>query len=150
MGGGGGGTRYVMAGSHALKAQATKVKGELSAMAATARLLLSKRDGSTFKSVVLGFQAALDSHDDVQRRYPGHALVESATNPSFELPPQPPPSPPQSMGLGPPQALRRRSVALRTASLTIVIYNGADHCPHPAANFARTSHDFMQTREQLS
>ena len=39
------------------------------------------------------------------------------------------------MGLGPPQALGPRSVALRTASLTIVIYNIADHCPDRATNF---------------
>ena len=54
------------------------------------------------------------------------------------------------MGLGPPQALRPRSVALRTASFTIVIYNGADHCPDCAANFARTLRDYMLMREQLN
>ena len=88
-----------MAGSQAWKAQATKAKGELSAVAATVRLLLSQRDGPTFESVVPGFQAALDSHDDVERRYPGGALVEAATNPAFEPPPQPP-QPPAAHGSG--------------------------------------------------
>ena len=124
-----------MAGSQAWKAQATKAKGELLAVAATARPLLSKRDGPTFESVVPGFQAALDSHDDVERRYPGDAVAEAATNAAFGLPPIPP-SPPQPMGPGPPQALRPRIVALRTACLTIVIYNGADHCRGRLANFA--------------
>ena len=102
--------------------------------------------------MVPGYQAALDSHDAIERRYPGDALVEAATNPAFEHPPPPPspPSPPQPMGLGPPQAFRPRSVALRTAFLTIVNYNVADHCPDRAPNFARTSRDFVQMREQLS
>ena len=93
-GGGGGGTRYLMAGSQAWKAQAEKAKGELSTVAATARLLLSQIDGPTFESVVLGSQAAYDSHDDVEGRYPGDALVEAATNPGFQPPPPPPPPPP--------------------------------------------------------
>ena len=63
-------------------------------MAATARLLLSQRDEATFKSVWPGFQAALDSHDDVERRYPGDALVQAATNPAFE------PNPPAAQGSG--------------------------------------------------
>ena len=82
-----------MAGSHAWKAQATKAKGELSAVADAARLLLSQRDSPTFESVVPGFQAALGSHDDVERWYPGDALVEAATNPAFKLPPPAPPVP---------------------------------------------------------
>ena len=97
----GAGTRYSMAWSRAWKAKATKAKGELSAVAATARLLLSQRDGPTFESVVLGFQGALDSHDDVERRYPGDAPVEAATNPAFEPPPPPqPPQPPATHGFG--------------------------------------------------
>ena len=76
-----------------------KVKRGLSTVAAAASLLLCKRDGPTFDSVVQGFQAALDSHDDVERRYPGDALLEAATNPAFEPPPSPP-SPPQPIGPG--------------------------------------------------
>ena len=64
--------------------------------------------------------------------------------------PSSPPSPPQPMGLGSPQALQPRSVALRTAFLPVVNYNGANHCPDRAANFAQTSHGFVQMREQLS
>ena len=99
-----------MALSQAFKAHATKMKGELLAVAATARLLLFWRDGRTFESVVPRFQAPLDSHDVVHRRYPGHSLVEATTNPAFQLPPNPP-SPPQPMGVGPPQALRFRRFA---------------------------------------
>ena len=51
--------------------------------------------------------------------------------------------------MGPPQALRPSSVALRTPFLTIVNYNGADQWPDRAANFAPTSCDFVQMREQL-
>ena len=80
------GTKYLMAGSQALKPQAERVKGELSVVASTARLLLHHREGPTFESVVPGYQAALDSHEAVQRRYPGDALVEAATNPAFEPP----------------------------------------------------------------
>ena len=46
--GGGGvsdGVKYLMAGSQALKSQAEKLKGELSAVAATPRLLLGKKEG---------------------------------------------------------------------------------------------------------
>ena len=93
----GAGTKYLMAGSQAWKAQAEKahaekVKGELSALAATARLLLHQKDGPTFESVVPGYQGAMDRHDAVEKRYLGDALVEAATNPAFE-PPPPPPSP---------------------------------------------------------
>ena len=128
----GAGTKYLMAGSQAWKAQAEKVKGKLSAVAATARLLLQQKDRPTFESVVPGYQGAMDSHDIVERWYPGDALVEGATSQ-----PSSPPSPPQPMGLGPPQALRLRSVALRTAFLTIVNYNGADHYPDRAARNSR-------------
>ena len=38
------------------------------------------------ESVVPGYQAALYSHDVVERRYPGDALVEGVTNPAFEPP----------------------------------------------------------------
>ena len=62
------------------------MKGELSAVANTAHLLLHQKDGPTFESVVAGYQAALDSHEAVERRYPGDALVEAATNPAFEPP----------------------------------------------------------------
>ena len=48
--------------------------------------------------------------------------------------PSSPPSLPQPMGLGPTQALRPRSVALRKTFLTIVNYNGADQCLDGAAN----------------
>ena len=78
-----------MAGTQAWMAQAEKAKGELSAVAATASLLLSHKDGPTFESVVPRFQAALDSHDAVKRRYPGDALVEAATNLGFQPPPPP-------------------------------------------------------------
>ena len=78
-----------MAASQAWKAQADKVKGELSALASTARLLLRLKDGPKFEDVVPGYQAALDSYEAVERRYPGDALVEAATNPAFE-PPLPP------------------------------------------------------------
>ena len=84
-----------MAGSKAWKAQAERVKGELSAVASTARLLLHQKDGPTSESVVPGYQAALDSHEAVERRYPGDALVEAATNPAFE-----PPQPPAAHGFG--------------------------------------------------
>ena len=53
------------------------------------RLLLHEKNGPTFESVVLVYQAALDSHEALERRYPGDALGEAATNPAFE-PPQPP------------------------------------------------------------
>ena len=43
----------------------------------------------TFKSVVPGYEAALDSHEAVERRYPGDALVEAATNLAFEPPSAP-------------------------------------------------------------
>ena len=65
------------------------MKGELSAAPATARLRLHQKDGRTFESVVPGYQGAMDSHDAVQKRYPGDALMEAATNPAFE-PPAPP------------------------------------------------------------
>ena len=59
-------------------------------MAATARLLLGqKKGGLSFESVVPGYKTALDSHDAVERRYPGDALVEAATNPAFDPPPAP-------------------------------------------------------------
>ena len=96
----GGSQMYLMAGSQAWKAQATKAKGELSALAATARVLLSERDGPTLESVVPGFQAALDNHDDVERRYLRDAVVEAATNPAFQPPPPPPPQPPAAHGSG--------------------------------------------------
>ena len=73
--------------SHAWKAKAEKVKGQLSSVAATARLLLHQEDGPTFESLVPGYQAAMDSHDAVERRW--DALVEAATDPAFE--PHPPP-----------------------------------------------------------
>ena len=79
-----------MAGSQASKAQAQKVKRELSAVATTARLLLHQKDGPTFELVVSGYQGAMDSHDAVERRYLGDALVENATTPAFEPSPQPP------------------------------------------------------------
>ena len=81
-----------MAGSQARKAKAEKTKGELSVVAATTRLLLSRKDGPTFESVVPGFQDALDSHDAVEGQYPGDALVEAATNPGFQPPPPPAPA----------------------------------------------------------
>ena len=62
------------------------MKRDLSAVASMARLLLHQRDGPIFESVVLGYQAALDSHKAVERRYPGDALMEAATNPAFEHP----------------------------------------------------------------
>ena len=80
-----------------------------------------------------------------------------------------PPYPPQHMGLGPPRALRPRSVALRTAFSAVVNYHcldratnfarssrelrailckgankSADHCPEVYANFARTMREFVQ------
>ena len=39
---------------------------------------------------------------------------------------------------------------LEGRAFPVVNYNGADHCPDRAANFARTSRDFVQMREQLS
>ena len=60
-------------------------------MTSTERLLLHKKDGPTFDLVVPGYQGAMESHDAVERRYPGDALVEAATNPALE--PPPPPSP---------------------------------------------------------
>ena len=97
--GGGGvsdGVKYLMAGSQAWKSQAEKVKGELSAVAASARLLLGQKEGGlSFESVVPGYKAALDSHDAVEKRYPGDALLEAATNPAFK-----PPTPAQAHGSG--------------------------------------------------
>ena len=58
-------------------------------MASTARQLLHQKDGPTFESLVPGYQAALDSHEAVKRRYPGDALVGAATNPAFNPPPAP-------------------------------------------------------------
>ena len=88
--------KYLMAGSQAWKSQAEKVKGELSAVAATARLLLGQKEsGLSFQPVVPGYKAALDSHDAVEKRYPGDALVEAATNPAFK-----PPTPSEAQGSG--------------------------------------------------
>ena len=65
-------------------------------MTATPRLLLGQKEGGlSFELVVLGYKAALDSHDDVEKRYPGDALVEAATNPAFK-----PPRPPEAQGSG--------------------------------------------------
>ena len=97
--GGGGvsdGVKYLMARSQAWKSQAEKVKGELSAVAATAPLLLGQKEGGlSFESVVPGYKAALDSHDAVEKRYPGDALVEAATNPAFK-----PPTPAEAQASG--------------------------------------------------
>ena len=71
------------------------MKGALSALASNAHLLLHQREGPTFESVVPGYQAALDSHEALERRYLGDALVEAATNPAFE-----PPRPPAAHGSG--------------------------------------------------
>ena len=64
------------------------MKGELPAVAASARLLLGQHHGGggglSFESVVPGYKAALDSHDAVENRYPGDALVEAATDPAFK------------------------------------------------------------------
>ena len=49
----------------------------------------------SFESVVPGYKAALDSHDAVEKRYPGDALVEAAANPSFK-----PPTPAEAQGYG--------------------------------------------------
>ena len=87
--GGGVGTKYLMAGSQPRKSEAEMVKGELSAVASTARLLLHQREGRTFESVVPGHQATLDNHEVVERRYPGDALVQAAINLAFEPPPTP-------------------------------------------------------------
>ena len=62
------------------------MRGELSAVGSTARLPLHQKDGPTFEWVVPGYQVALDSHDAVERRYAGDALVEAATNRAFEPP----------------------------------------------------------------
>ena len=96
--GGGGvsdGVKYLMAGSQAWNPQADKVKGEFSAVAATARLLLGQHQGGglSFDSVVPGYKAALHSHDAVEKRYPGDALLEAATNPAFK-----PPMPAEAQG----------------------------------------------------
>ena len=91
------GVKYLMAGSQAWKSQAEKVKGERPAVAATARLLLGQHQGGglSFESVVPGYKAALDSHDAVEKRYPGDVLVEAATNPAFK-----PPTPAEAQGSG--------------------------------------------------
>ena len=63
------GVKDLMAGSQAWKAQAEKVKGELSAVAANTRLLLGQKEGGlSFESVVPGYKTALDTHDAVERR----------------------------------------------------------------------------------
>ena len=65
-------------------------------MAATARLLLGQKEGGlSFDSVVPAYKAALDSLDAVEKRYPGDALVEAATNPAFK-----PPTPAEAQGSG--------------------------------------------------
>ena len=88
--------KYLMAGSQGWKSQAEQVKGELSAVAATARLLLGQKEGGlSFESVVPGYKTALDNHDAVEKRYPGDALVQAATNPAFK-----PPTPPEAQGFG--------------------------------------------------
>ena len=86
--------KYLMAGSQAWKPQAEKMKGELSAVAATARLLLGQNQGEglSFESVVPVYKAA---HDAAEKRYPGDALVEAATNPAFK-----PPTPAEAQGSG--------------------------------------------------
>ena len=83
------GVNYLMAGSQAWKSRAEKVKGELSAVAATVRLLLGQNQGGgglSFDSVAPWYKAALDSHDAVEKRYPGDAMVEAATNPCLQAP----------------------------------------------------------------
>ena len=88
--------KYLMAGSQAWKSQVEKVKGELSAVAATARPLLGQKEGGlSFESVVPGYKTALDSHDAVEKRYLGDALVEAATNLAFK-----PTTPPEAHGSG--------------------------------------------------
>ena len=118
------------------------MKGEFLAVAIIARLLLHYKDGPSFQLVVLGYQAALDSHEAVRGGTRG--------TPWWRPPLTRPPSPPEPMGLGRPQALRPRSVVLRTAFSTIVNYNTANHYPDRAANFARTSRDFVHRCGQLS
>ena len=72
------------------------MKGELSVVATTARLLLGQKEGGlSFESVVPGYKAALDGHDAVEKRCPGDALVEAATNPAFK-----PPTPAEAQGSG--------------------------------------------------
>ena len=84
------GVKYLMAGSQAWKSLAEKVRGELSAVAATARPLLGQKEGGglSFELVVPGYKTALHSHEAVEKRYPGDALVEAATSPAL-LPPAP-------------------------------------------------------------
>ena len=49
-------------------------------MAATAHLLLGQKEGGlSFESLMPGYQTALDSHDAVERHYPGGALVKQVT-----------------------------------------------------------------------
>ena len=50
------------------------------------RASCQKEGGLSFESVVPGYKATLDSHDAVEKRYPGDALVEAATNPAFKPP----------------------------------------------------------------
>ena len=76
-------------------AEADEVKGQLSKVASTARLLLHQWEGPTFESVLPGYQAALDSHEAVKRQFPGIALVQAATNAAFR-----PPHPPAAHGSG--------------------------------------------------
>ena len=65
------GTKYLMAGSEAWRAQAERVKGELSAVASTARLMLHKKDGPTFQSVVLGYPIGLGQPGGCREAVPG-------------------------------------------------------------------------------
>ena len=84
--------KYLMAGSEVWRFQAEKVKGEPPPRVCC---LARRRGGLSFEAVLPGYKAALDSHDAFEKRYPGDALVEAATNPAFK-----PPTPAEAQGSG--------------------------------------------------
>ena len=114
-GGGGGGERrgeVPHAGSQAWKSGAEKVKGELSAVAATARLLLGQKEG--------GGCPSSRWCQGIRLPWTAMTLLRSVTRgtPCWRPPltlPSSPPHPPRPRALGAPLALQASSVTLRTA-----------------------------------
>ena len=143
MAGGGGGERrgeVPHAGSQAWKSGAEKVKGELSAVAATARLLFGHKEGG-------GCPSSWWCHG-IRLPWTAMTLLRSVTRgtpwwrPPLTLPSRPP-HPPRPRALGAPLALQASSVTLRTA-----LFNPCKL--HRGLNMLRTSRDSLQMRDRPS
>ena len=133
--------KYLMAESQAWKAQAEKVKGELSAVAATARLLLGPKEGGGGCPSSRWFQG-------IRLRWTTMTLWRSVTpvTPCWRPPltlPSSPPRPPRPKALGAPLALQPSSVTMRTA-----LFNPCTL--QRGVNMLRTSPDYVQMRDRPS